>query len=664
MRGRLRRSIGELLMDVDNDDAPQAALDDAPPGHFPAYITPDEAEQLRSGGGGVAPGGGQYMVDGIPAFFVGEAGFGGGEGEPGDPGGFGGGDADPGQGAFGGVGGEFGGLGFDADPGQGAFGGVGGEFGGLGGEAGVGVGTGDVGGAEGDSPVGGIGQDTSLGQVSIDPGFGSLGVDPGSLGDPTGGFAEMDAAIAAAQAQAEAETSGMPTTEEEAKGITAFQSALELDQLERAQIEVAIIEDMVLEEKAKKDKARNILQVQTLRPAKARPVRPAKAVLSRSLLAPVRRGLNLDITSLLEDISKEEQEDIDRENQATIDKARNITQSKLDKQAKDAKEGYHYAHIAYDDKELAAIMAANAITIGFNPDATDDEGNLNALGLSLAGKDFSKGGFGSMSPAGFNANFSEVARSYKNAIEEGTLSKTDPSEISLQALSELNFDTGLPGKGWDINEPQPSAGGILASHIWGRLNPTMTNALFGIGSLVPGFAGTVAQLAGIKEGKGFGPLAMQAIENVPVIGPLATDFQGWLDEVGTQLGGLLPGQGALGGLMAATDQGDLSLADMPDFGEDPGGGEPEGPGDPVFEYDSPPLPEDVVIGPQPQQPDQEEEERPLLAAGPLLSPLLPPALALAPTPTFGAANLPPVFTEEDARALLQQTGQLPFAGIV
>ena len=35
MQGRLRKSIGELLMDVGNDDAPQAALDNAPPGHFP-----------------------------------------------------------------------------------------------------------------------------------------------------------------------------------------------------------------------------------------------------------------------------------------------------------------------------------------------------------------------------------------------------------------------------------------------------------------------------------------------------------------------------------------------------------------------------------------------------------------------------------------------------
>ena len=41
----------------------------APSGHFPAYITPFEAGLLRSRGGGVPPGGGQYMAGGIPAFF-------------------------------------------------------------------------------------------------------------------------------------------------------------------------------------------------------------------------------------------------------------------------------------------------------------------------------------------------------------------------------------------------------------------------------------------------------------------------------------------------------------------------------------------------------------------------------------------------------------------
>ena len=43
----------------------------APPGHFPAYIQPGEAALLRSQGGGVAPGGGQYMANGLPSYQFG-----------------------------------------------------------------------------------------------------------------------------------------------------------------------------------------------------------------------------------------------------------------------------------------------------------------------------------------------------------------------------------------------------------------------------------------------------------------------------------------------------------------------------------------------------------------------------------------------------------------
>jgi hypothetical protein len=93
----------------------------APPGHFPAFVTPGEANLLRSRGGGVAPGGGQYMAGGLPAFFS-EADPSGAPGSPSasgdDPSG-GLGNIGPtgvgtGGGAFGGMTGEFGGMGFDA----------------------------------------------------------------------------------------------------------------------------------------------------------------------------------------------------------------------------------------------------------------------------------------------------------------------------------------------------------------------------------------------------------------------------------------------------------------------------------------------------------------------------------------------------------------------
>jgi hypothetical protein len=52
---------GELLSNALNRKAPRD--------HFAAYINPREAAMLRSQGGGVAPGGGQYMANGLPAFI-------------------------------------------------------------------------------------------------------------------------------------------------------------------------------------------------------------------------------------------------------------------------------------------------------------------------------------------------------------------------------------------------------------------------------------------------------------------------------------------------------------------------------------------------------------------------------------------------------------------
>ena len=55
-----RDIYGELLSRALSRGAPQ--------GHFAAYITPQEGGALRSMGGGVPPGGGQYMANGIPSF--------------------------------------------------------------------------------------------------------------------------------------------------------------------------------------------------------------------------------------------------------------------------------------------------------------------------------------------------------------------------------------------------------------------------------------------------------------------------------------------------------------------------------------------------------------------------------------------------------------------
>ena len=156
----------------------------APPGHFPAFVTPGEANLLRSRGGGVAPGGGQYMAGGLPAFFS--------PSDPGggDPGGVGGGDTG-GPNGVGDVGPSGGGVasGGGGGGGGGAFGGMTGEFGGMGFDA-----------------------------------FGFSAEDQGDMGaSAQDQFASFLASRRGqiAQSRAEAEAVGMPTTEAEAQGISS-----------------------------------------------------------------------------------------------------------------------------------------------------------------------------------------------------------------------------------------------------------------------------------------------------------------------------------------------------------------------------------------------------------------------------------------------------------
>ena len=74
-----------MARDLYGDMLSRALQRQAPSGHFPAYITPNEAGLLRSRGGGVPPGGGQYMAGGIPAFME-PSDAGGGTNAPGAPG--------------------------------------------------------------------------------------------------------------------------------------------------------------------------------------------------------------------------------------------------------------------------------------------------------------------------------------------------------------------------------------------------------------------------------------------------------------------------------------------------------------------------------------------------------------------------------------------------
>ena len=71
-------------------------------------------------------------------------------------------------------------------------------------------------------------------------------------------------------------------------------------------------------------------------------------------------------------------------------------------------------------------------------------------------------------------------------------------------------------QGYAITNPQPTAASIAASQVFAQLNPTITNAVIGLASLVaPGPAGFAATIAALMEEKGL--LNIPAMRSIPGI---------------------------------------------------------------------------------------------------------------------------------------------------
>jgi hypothetical protein len=199
----------------------------------------------------------------------------------------------------------------------------------------------------------------------------------------------------------------------------------------------------------------------------------------------------------------------------------------------------------------------------------------------------------------------------------------------------MNRGSVNPTVGYAINDPTGlSLGSVKASQIAARLNPSLTNAMFGLAGLIGPAGAALGTVAGALEGRGIAPA----------------------------LGLTEPGRGSIA--EAVTDFSNSVIGDSP--------------GDPAIGDEDPgeiggPSEEELtalLTPPTTTLPDQtttEEEEDTADTADVVLpripSPALPPPVA-TPTQAVSPVNLPPVFSEQDARLLLQQTGQLPFAGIV
>ena len=302
-----------------------------------------------------------------------------------------------------------------------------------------------------------------------------------------------------------------------------------------------------------------------------------------------------------------------------------------------------------------------------------EQGNITqSQAVAIAATNISQGGVGPGSPGGTAA---------------AGFSQNTPSIQDVVDLNAVPGPNGNPNIGFSINDPQgTSAGSIQASQVFAQLNPDLTNAVFGLASLAPGPIGVVAGLAGLNENRG---LAQLALSNLPasvqnaistnVTGPiagLANTVQNAISEnITDPISGLATTIGQSFG--ASPSAADIAVAQGANFGFSPS--DPTGVGGDVGAVGGdvgavggdPPLPQ---VTPPPTQ----------------LTPALPPtpqlpntldALSLLPALTqnaprqqqtaspfaaspFAPVNLPPAFTEEDARRLLLSTGQLPLAGIV
>ena len=115
------------------------------------------------------------------------------------------------------------------------------------------------------------------------------------------------------------------------------------------------------------------------------------------------------------------------------------------------------------------------------------------------------------------------------------------SETGLATIADIAALNALDHTGYAINNPQPTDAGLLASQVFGRLNPTVTNMAFGLAGFLPG-VGPVASLAGFLEGRGFLSMAQNAFQ------ALAPETYSSLANTGRSIGQALPGPPDLSGL--------------------------------------------------------------------------------------------------------------------
>ena len=312
---------------------------------------------------------------------------------------------------------------------------------------------------------------------------------------------------------------------------------------------------------------------------------------------------------------------------------------------------------------------------GMNNDALQNQNaqslyGLNVLGLisldtatSIAAQDIDEGGLGFFSPGGFAA----AGYSQNPVTDFGqimSLNQIDP-QTQDYALNVIAPQFGTPAFNMSIT----------SSNTMADLNPGLAGIMSTIAGSFPG--GQAIQAAQAISGRGSGGILGLVAKGVgqslgqldPALGKgfanIGSTVSNLAQDVNQQIGqgiGVVTGAAddALSGIFGGLPGADASPQDVGFSGPQDIGGPSTRPTPPT-----PALPDPTTTTTQNKDLTTDPNVLAALTLLPGVSQNLPGETELVePLAPLPAVNLPPVFTEQDARALLRSSGQLPLAGIV
>ena len=525
----------------------------APPGHFPAFVTPGEANLLRSYGGGVAPGGGQYMAGGIPAFFS---------------------EADPNPGYGGGA------MGFE-------------DFGTLGvpgsqeGPSDMDIALGILGlaGGQAQSPHGhAVGehgwsfeptaQEISMAQQTLSQHQAqqeAAAAKAAAARNAAQAKANRDAAIAQANLEARITSPAPPApvvsftpTIPQTVVVPTRAPVVPLSVPSEISTGTSLTEPDLTPaptvSQAQNDAAAlaAALESDTLDPSYSTPSQTtpgwdyssflaARGIMDRDVPTPPSFTGTISepgTESFFEESLEQDQTPYSGDTTDAGTQAQATAQSILDAQEQAAA-----LSIESGFGNLDAQAAAVAAT-GQDPTAgnIDNQGNITAQGAANIAADIGTNSLaqGRFSPAASWGALSEVAQE--------NIAAGRKSGLTAGMIAALNAQDH---QGYAITNPQPSEASILASQVFAQLNPTITNAVIGLAGFLPGTVGFAAFLAGIIEDKGL--MNIPAVRSIPGVTALSDALASVRTGIGDVVGNITdPITGPIG---QALSEGQQAVAD-------------------------------------------------------------------------------------------------------